>query len=260
MYWRGNPVALTANGQTSQISCENFSSVGVQIYGTYSTVNLTFEVSNGENIWDAVSAVQTSANTVATTTGNLTNTSRTYRISTAPFAAIRVRVTAFTSGTMNVIWSGSDSGEPVGAVQTHAVTGSGTFTTAPAAGTNLIGDVSEGVRTTATNAVSATHLVAAASTNATVAKASAGRVYGWSFINTNAAIRYVKLHNIATTPTAGTGVVRTIGIPANGVSNFYTPHGHSFATGISFTTVTGSADADTTGVGAGDIVGELFYA
>jgi hypothetical protein len=161
---------------------------------------------------------------------------------------------------MNVIWSGSDGGEPVAAVQTHAVTGSGTFTTAPAAGTNLIGDVSQGVRTTATNAVSAAHLVSAASTNATVAKASAGRVYGWSFLNTNAAIRYVKLHNSATTPTAGASVVRTIGIPAGGLAQLYIPHGHSFATGIAYTTVTEGADNGTTGVGAGDIVGELFYA
>jgi hypothetical protein len=36
--------------------------------------------------------------------------------------------------------------------------------------------------------------------------------------------------------------------------------GIAFATGIGLTTVTGSTDADTTAVGAGDIVGELFFA
>ena len=128
------------------------------------------------------------------------------------------------------------------------------------AGTAAIGDVGQQYRANATGAASGSHLVAAATTNATVAKASAGRVLGWSFANTNAAWRYVKLHNQATTPTAGTGVVRTISIPPNAISNFTLEGGVAFSTGIAYTTVTGSADADATAVGAGDIVGELFYA
>jgi hypothetical protein len=32
-----------------------------------------------------------------------------------------------------------------------------------------------------------------------------------------------------------------------------------FSTGIAFTCVTGAADADTTGVGANDLVGDLLY-
>lgn len=128
------------------------------------------------------------------------------------------------------------------------------------AGTNAIGDVGQQYRATATGAASGAHIVSAATTNATVVKAGAGRVLGWSLANTNAAWRYVKLHNQNTTPTAGAGVVRTIAIPPNGVSNFTLEGGIAFATGIALTTVTGAADADATAVGANDIIGDLFFA
>ena len=64
--------------------------------------------------------------------------------------------------------------------------------------------------------------------------------------------------NVGITP--GSGVVRTIAIPPNSVSNFSLDGGLAFATGIALTTVTGSADADNTAVGVGDIVGELLFA
>lgn len=128
------------------------------------------------------------------------------------------------------------------------------------AGTAAIGDVGQQYRANATGAASGAHLVSAATTNATIVKGSAGRVLGWALANTNAAFRYVKLHNQTTTPTAGTGVVRTIAIPPNSLAQMKLEGGIAFATGIGLTTVTGSADADTAAVGAGDIVGELFFA
>lgn len=133
-------------------------------------------------------------------------------------------------------------------------------TPASAAGTNLIGDVGLQVRANATGAATIRHFVAAATTNATNVKASAGRVLGWSLANTNAAWRYVKLHNSNTTPTAGAGVVMTIGIPPNGLAQMNLPQGIGFATGIGLTCVTGAADADATAVGANDVVGDIFYA
>ena len=128
------------------------------------------------------------------------------------------------------------------------------------AGAGLIGDVGQQYRGSATGAASGAHLVSAATTNATIVKASAGRVLGWALANTNAAWRYVKLHNQTTTPTAGTGVVRTIAIPPNGLAQMKLEGGIAFATGIGLTTVTGSADADTAAVGVGDIVGDIFFA
>ncbi len=126
--------------------------------------------------------------------------------------------------------------------------------------TVIIGDVAEGVRATTTNAVSGFHRVAAGSGDAVNVKSTPGRLYGWSFQNVAATPRFVKLHNTAGTPTAGSGVVRTIGIPANGNASLWLNAGHFFSTGIGMTIVTGAADADATGATAGDVVGELWYA
>lgn len=128
------------------------------------------------------------------------------------------------------------------------------------AGTTLIGDVGTQYRANATGAASGSHIVSAATTNATIVKGSAGRVVGWSLANTTASFRYVKLHNQTTTPTAGSGVVRTIAIPPNAVSNIHLDGGIAFSTGIGLTIVTGSADADATAVGVGDVVGDLYFA
>lgn len=128
------------------------------------------------------------------------------------------------------------------------------------AGSAAIGDVGTQYRANATGAASGTHIVSTATTNATVVKNAAGRCVGWSFGNTNAAWRYVKLHNQTTTPTAGSGVVRTIAIPPNGVSNIHIDGGIAFTTGIGLTIVTGSTDADATAVGVGDVVGDLYFA
>lgn len=127
------------------------------------------------------------------------------------------------------------------------------------AGTALVGDVGVQYRATASGA-SAAHIVAAASSNATLVKNAAGKVLGWFLANTTAAWVYVKLHNQATAPTAGSGVVRTIPIPPNGVVSFFSEGGITFTTGIGLTIVTGSADTDATAVTAGAVVGELIFA
>jgi hypothetical protein len=123
----------------------------------------------------------------------------------------------------------------------------------------LIGDVAQQYRGSATGAASGAHIVSAATTNATIVKAAAGRVLGAFLANTTITWRFVKLHNQTTLPTAGTGVVRTIPIPPNGFAAFSFEGGISFATGIGLTIVTGSADSDATAVAVGDVVGELIF-
>lgn len=128
------------------------------------------------------------------------------------------------------------------------------------AGTAAIGDVGVQYRATATGAAGGTHIVSAASTNSTLVKNAAGRVLGWVFSNNTASFRYVKLHNQATAPTAGTGVVRTIALPPNSTITYSLEGGIAFATGIGLTIVTGAADADATAVGAAEVVGDIFFA
>jgi hypothetical protein len=106
------------------------------------------------------------------------------------------------------------------------------------------------------------HLVSAASTNATNVKASAGQVYAITVFNVNASPRYLKFHNTAGTPTAGTSVTESFLIPGNTsgagmVINF--DKGIAFSTGIGITTVTEMADSGTTGVGANEILINIYY-
>jgi hypothetical protein len=92
-----------------------------------------------------------------------------------------------------------------------------------------------------------------------VIKASSGRLLGWCLTNNAAAKVYVKFHNQTTSPTAGTGVVRSVGIPAGGTVVFTLEGGIEFTTGIAMTIVTGAADSDATAVAANDVVGDIFY-
>lgn len=149
-----------------------------------------------------------------------------------------------------------------------AVPVSGTFwqTTQPvsvssiAAGANLIGDVGIQARANATGAASAIKMLAAIGTNATVVKASAGRIYGYQLQNNGVATLYVKLHNVATTPVAGTTpITAIIAIPPAGTCTFSVPQGIAMTTGIAFTMVTGAADNDATGVSVNTIAGHLVY-
>jgi hypothetical protein len=154
---------------------------------------------------------------------------------------------------------------PLGAAAPIPVAQQGTATvsfTQPAlvAGTAAIGDVGQQYRANATGAASGTHIVSAASTNATVVKAGAGRLLGVVLTNNAASKVYVKFHNQTTTPTAGSGVVRSFGIPAGGTLAFSLEGGIAFSTGIALTTVTGAADSDNTAVAANDIVGDVFFA
>jgi hypothetical protein len=125
------------------------------------------------------------------------------------------RLSAASTQTGGVIVSLSNAvGQPVNPTSTTAV--SGNVACALNAGTNAVGDFGLQARANATGAASKTHLISAATTNATVARAAACRFLGYRITNTNAAFRYVKLHNLATTPTAGTtAVVETIGVPGS---------------------------------------------
>lgn len=107
-------------------------------------------------------------------------------------------------------------------------------------------------------------VISAASTNATSAKASAGQVFTIIAMNTNAAVRYLKLYNKATSPTVGTDTpVMTIPIPGNTAGAGFVLDtggmGIAFATGIGFALTTGIADSDTGAVAANEIVINVLY-
>lgn len=105
-------------------------------------------------------------------------------------------------------------------------------------------------------------LSAAADTNSTLVKASAGRVYMIHGYNAALAVRYLKLYNKATAPTVGTDTPRaTIALPPQSTFFLDFPVGMYFASGIGFGMVTAVADNSTAALTAADVLGlNIHYA
>lgn len=255
---------ITALNGTVVLPLLGATGFAIDLRGTY-TATLACQVTIDGTNWVTIPILPVGSNSqVATITS--TTAQGAWNGNGNGCASVRVIATAFTSGTVNVTLRAMQAAGliyqmPSGQT-TQAVSGTVTAnigTGSLAAGTNAIGDVGLQIRANATGAASKFHLVSAATTNATVVKASAGRIVSWRVSNTNAAWRYVKLHNSATTPTAGTGVVETIAVPPNSTVTGTIVQGSGFSTGIGITTVTGASDSDNTAVGANDLIIDLFF-
>lgn len=96
---------------------------------------------------------------------------------------------------------------------------------------------------------------AAASTNATVAKAGAGDLHGVSGYNAAATARYIKFYDKASAPTVGTDTPVLMYALAPTAMFSFNADGFFFRTGISYALTTGAPDADTGALTAADIVG-----
>lgn len=250
---------IAVNTDLMVLDCRQLRSLSIQCRSMGTAGVVTVQWSNEPTFASPITATLLSEAGAISTTFN----AAVLRYTNVLAAYCRLRLTTATTGgtTTLEVW-GSQNPIPV-LVGTQPVSGTVTAnigTGSLAAGTNAIGDVGQQYRANATGAASRAHVVAAATTNATIVKASAGRVLGWSLANTTASWVYVKLHNQATSPTAGTGVVQTIALPPNGKSDWKVEGGVAFTTGIGLTTVTGAADADATAVAANAIVGDLFFA
>lgn len=257
-------------GNIYPIRIEDATGLRLFVGGTYTGLNVTFEGSidstdGNDGTWQAVQGVRSSdEKTTESVTGVIASTlTYNHRFDVAGYSFFRARITAIATGSATFSVERCDVSPALVTVtprsgQTFPVS-LATNTPTLAAGTALVGDVGAQYRANATGAASIKHIVSAASTNATIVKSAAGRLLGWKIANTNAAWRYVKLHNIATAPTAGTGVVMTIAVPPNGVVQQTIEGGLAFSTGIGATMVTGAADSDATAVAANDLICDLFY-
>lgn len=134
-------------------------------------------------------------------------------------------------------------------VASHAVTNAGTFAVQA---TQIL--------TAAANGLTSSRVNAAASTNATSLKTSAGQVGEIDVFNVAAYTVFLKLYNKASAPTVGTDTpIWTIPIAAGGGYSKSFPRGKSFSTGIAYAITKLQADSDTTVVVAGDLTGSIDW-
>jgi hypothetical protein len=272
-------VAISANGGVAAIWCEDLDAVGLSMSTTaLSGHTVVFEVSNnadfdvntnqpvtGTGNWYTAQAQRTNASTIETGATTLAATpAYGWMVSVSGWRFFRVRAIAHTSG--SALWvllaeRGANSMSP----NTGTTTVSGTVTVnALPAGTNLIGDVANQVRATTGGLSTVSKLPsAAATTNATSVKASAGRLYKIRGYNAAAAVRYLKIYNKASAPIVGTDVpVVTIALKAADAFDIdFVNIGQYFATGIAYALTTGAADNDTGALTLADVTGlNIWYA
>lgn len=165
--------------------------------------------------------------------------------------------TAPAVGAHILVWDGATwdraTGEPTNGLDVDV-----TRMAALVTGTAAIGQVGMEPRTSGGLTIS--RLISAATTNATVVKASAGQLFGWYIFNVNSSVRYLKIYNKATSPTVGTDTpILTIAIPAANGANVEFTNGIACSAGIGFALTTGVADADTAAVAANEITVNLLY-
>ena len=250
---------IAINTDLMVLDCSQIRSLYIHCTAMGTTGVVTVQWSNDPAFTSPATATLLSDTGFASTT----ITAASMRIASVMGRYCRLRLTtATTAGTTTFFVYGSQAAH-VPTITTQLVSGTVTAnigTGSQAAGTNAIGDVGQQYRANATGAATGPHIVSAATTNATIVKASPGRFLGASVGNTTAVWQHIKLHNQTTLPTAGAGVVRTIAIPPGGRVDFTIEGGVAFATGIGMTIVTGSADADATATTLGAVVGDLFVA
>lgn len=125
-----------------------------------------------------------------------------------------------------------------------------------AAGTALIGRVVADASAATGGIASCARLASSgASTNATNAKASAGRLYSAQARNVATYDVYLVLYDTSGTPTPGTTTIRKkVCIPALSAVALDWPVGLTFGSGLAYAITKLAADADTTAVAAGDVL------
>ena len=97
-------------------------------------------------------------------------------------------------------------------------------------------------------------------TTGTVAKGSAGQVYGYYFSNGHtSSARFLKLYNKATAATDADTPVMTLRLPADSAGHIDFGKGIAFSAGIGYRATTGIADNDVGAPGSNEVTVNLLY-
>ncbi len=251
-YFDPNTANLTAVAQVLTVDVTDASNVVIHVKNT-GTVTLaagtnifegSIDSTDGiDGTWFAIQAARTNANTIELQNPTFSivagaGNAYAWEASVNALRWLRVRCSVAPTASAIPTWTiirGTYATEPIPAMQTHAVTASGTFTIGPAAGTTY-------------------NLVSAATTNSAIVKSTAGNLCELTIFNPTASTVFVKLYNKATAPTVGTDVpVMTIPVVAGALwsSSGFGTVGKRFATGIGIATTAAAPSTDVAVIGAG---------
>lgn len=157
------------------------------------------------------------------------------------------------TGSLRVTVASDNTAFTVNAAQsgTWTVQPGNTANTTPWLATNVPGTAPGSTRS---------RIKAAASTNSTNLKVSAGVVLGYALYNNTASAKAFKFYDKATAPTVGTDTPAfTVIIPASGGANIEFSSGIPFSTGIGYGITGATADADTTATAVDDVHGMVLW-
>ncbi|WP_437912413.1 hypothetical protein WME73_35355 [Sorangium sp. So ce302] len=91
-------------------------------------------------------------------------------------------------------------------------------------------------------------------------KSSPGQVFGWHLSNSGASGAFVKLYNMATSPTVGTSSpVATLYVPAGQNASAEHTNGIAFTNGIGIGATVGATDGDATAPAENTVIVNVFY-
>lgn len=241
-----NSGAATALSAVEILLTDEMDTAAIQVTGTY-TGALSIQASI-----DGVNFVTLGGNQALT---NVATATQIANIASAVVGIFQVDVSAFQR--LRVTALGAQTGTAtvtVAASKTNGMVGIDTAI-ALAAGAAAIGSITNTAFTATPVIATNFALTAAATTNATSIKATAGSLFNLNITNYSSLAKFVKLYDKATAPVVGTDIpVDTIEVAANSFRQMtFGEIGSRFAAGIAYAITALQADTDTTATAAGDV-------